>query len=154
MIRKIKIFRNKGYCFINCFHDVTRKTPWREWNHNADDQWPLYDQRFENKSYYSLSFIKFWLEKKVFERYYWFKFNNLELTLAIALKVHTSVRKLLGLVPTFWEDMGYLFCKNDIWNFIKIGKESDGKGFLLLWSIYFKVYWFYKILPSVPKFVR
>ena len=42
--------------------------------------------------------------KQFFERFFWFKFNNLELALGMALKFDTNVAERLKLkVRNFWE---------------------------------------------------
>ena len=55
-----------------------------------------------------------------FETWSWFKFNNLGLTLAMALTVHTSVRKELKLkVRKFW---------GLILTFVEVTGEKTGRG--------------------------
>ena len=67
------------------------------------------------RSYHNLNFIRIWPEKPLFfERWSWFKFNNVGLALGTSLKFYTSlskglklkVRKFWGLILTFAEVTG------------------------------------------------
>ena len=110
---KVKLFWNKGYYVIYYVYDVTNKILSYESNYIVDVvTWP--------KSGYSSICIKeviinsiLW-ETTFFERWSWFKFNNLGLALGANLKFYTSlskglnlkVRKFWGLIPTFVEVTG------------------------------------------------
>ena len=113
---KIKVFWNKGYDVIISAYDVTDKILSRDSYHIIDVvMW----QKFGNSSismrevYHNLNCTRIWPEK-TFARCSWFKFNNLWLTLGIALKFYTSVteglklkvRKFFGLVPMIAEVTG------------------------------------------------
>ena len=107
---KVKLFWNKGYYVIYYVYDVTKKILSYESNYIVDVvTWP--------KSGYSSICIKeviinsiLW-ETTFFERWSWFKFNNLGLELGANLKFCTSlsrglklkVKKFWGLILTFVE---------------------------------------------------
>ena len=107
---KVKLFWNKGYYVIYYVYDVTNKILSYESNYIVDVvTWP--------KSGYSSICIKeviinsiLW-ETTFFERWSWFKFNNLGLALGANLKFYTSlsrglklkVKKFWGLILTFVE---------------------------------------------------
>ena len=107
---KVKLFWNKGYYVIYYVYDVTNKILSYESNYIVDVvTWP--------KSGYSSICIKeviinsiLW-ETTFFERWSWFKLNNLGLALGANLKFYTSlsrglklkVKKFWGLILTFVE---------------------------------------------------
>ena len=106
---KIKVFRNKSYDVIISIHDVTRKILSRDSNYIVD---LVMKQKFVNCNIsVNSNFVRIWSENTLFFRggCCWFKFNNLELALTMALKFYISVGKGLKLkFKKFWGTNSYV----------------------------------------------
>ena len=125
-----------------------------------------YISHFYGWSYLNLNFIKIWLEN-FFERYPWFKFNNLELGLGMALKFCTNVekelkikvKKLLGLISTLLEVTGERlvaghFPPMNFWTFVE---KEQCRFFLIIFSINISFFFYYtikRILLNILKFLK
>ena len=160
---RIKVFWNNSYDVLKFVHDVTKKTFSRGSNCIIDMvMWP----KFGN---FSISMTEvmtnsiykdFTGKTNFFEGCSWFKFNNLGLALAMALKFYTSVAKGLKLkVRKFW---------GLISTFVEVCRWKTGRGafyppswiWLMLWmnasSVFlfpsFRYCFYYKIRPWVVSF--
>ena len=113
---KTKVFWNKDYDVLIHAHDVTNKNLSRDSHYVLD---LLCDQSLVTSiamgELSQSQFCKDLIRKTgLFERWSWFKFNNLGLALGMNLKFYSSVkkglklivRKFLGLVSTFIEVTG------------------------------------------------
>ena len=90
---KVKVILNKGYDTIISVHEVTSNILSHE-NYFADVV--MFDKcSMSIKKVITSSSIlqKFDQKKQLFEGWSWFKFNNLELILAMALKFYNSMTK-------------------------------------------------------------
>ena len=112
---KIKTLWNIGHDIIIAVHDVINKILFRESSYTVDVvMWP----KFVNSSIFMgeviITSILYGFDQKknnFFEVCYWFKFNNLGLTLGLVLMFYINVekglklkvRKLWVLTPTFVE---------------------------------------------------
>ena len=90
----IKIFSIKSYNVMNSVYSVTSKILLRDSNYIVFVIWwpNLGNYQFYERHYQNLNFTRIWPKNSsFFEGYTWFKFNNLRLTLDMALKFYTSV---------------------------------------------------------------
>ena len=109
----LKIFWKKFYDLIISVHDITNKISPQDSNYTIDMvMW----QKFGNSNISMREDSKIWIFKDLtwkifFEGWSWFKFNNLQLVLGIALIFCSSaikgsklqIRKFWGLIPVFGE---------------------------------------------------
>ena len=106
---KIKIFWNKSYYLIYSVYDVTNKHLSHDSIYIMDVvMWPKFgSSSICIRVYHTLNFIRIWPKKTAFfDRWSWFKFNNLGLARGTKLKFYTSlskgsklkVRKFFGLI--------------------------------------------------------
>ena len=105
LAKQTQLRLNKGYDVIIISHDVTTKIFPRYSNYIVDVMiWP----KFGNSSIFMTaviitSILQGFHHKIFFEGCSWFKFNNLELALSLALKFYKSVVKRLKLkVKKYW----------------------------------------------------
>ena len=114
---KIKVFWNKIYDFIIPIHDVSNKIISRELNYIVHlFMWPKFGNcNISMRELITTSILQAFDQKNnFFEGRFWFKLNNLGLTLGMALKFSTSavkglelkVRDRLRLLPSFVEVTG------------------------------------------------
>ena len=97
---KIKVFWSKGCDVIISVHDVTSKILSHDSNYIVDLViWPKFaNSNISMREAIITQFYKDLIRKYTFyEGWSWFEFNNLGLTLAMALKFYTSVAKELKL---------------------------------------------------------
>ena len=110
---KINLFWNKDYDVIFFVYGVTRNILSRDTSYIVDViVWPKLGNFSISKRKVIITSI-FWEfdQKNFFERWFWFKFNNLRLAQGMALKFYTSMTKafklkvkmLWGLIFTFVE---------------------------------------------------
>ena len=104
---KLEVFWSKGYDVIIYVHDFTNIFLSRGWNYIVDVvMWPKFgNYSISMREVIITSTYKDLTEKTAFfERWSWFKFNNLRLALGTNLKFYTCVAKGLKLkVRKFWE---------------------------------------------------
>ena len=113
---KIKIFSNKCYNAFTSPRDIISKILSRDLNYIVNVvKWPKFgNSSISMREHIITSILYIFDQKKLFfERWSWFKINNLRLAQVIVLKLYTSskqvklkVRKFWGLIHTFVEVTG------------------------------------------------
>ena len=96
----LKIFQNKGYNVIIVDSDITTKTLWRDSNYIAEViMWPKFGNSSISMREVTITSILWGFDqnKRFFEGWCWFKFNNLRLALGMTFKFYASMVKGLKL---------------------------------------------------------